>query len=91
MPPAGLCRIWIDGVPPGRQPAPTDCATAERTRPNNARVLYGTESRGAVSRNTSGTRTAVRRDDRCDDVDGDGRRERVSWIVDGRVVRSVCR
>lgn len=25
-PPAGMCRIWIDGVPPGQQPAPTDCS-----------------------------------------------------------------
>ena len=28
MPPAGMCRVWFDGVAPGRQPAPTDCATA---------------------------------------------------------------
>jgi hypothetical protein len=41
LPPPGLCRIWIDGVPPGRQPAPTDCATARRHRPANARILYG--------------------------------------------------
>ena len=40
-PPAGMCRIWIDGVPPGRQPAPTDCATAVRNRPANGRVIYG--------------------------------------------------
>jgi hypothetical protein len=41
LPPAGMCRIWIDGVPPGRQPRPTDCRTAERNRPYNARVIYG--------------------------------------------------
>lgn len=41
LPPPGLCRIWINGVPPGRQPRPTDCATAERYRPSNARVIYG--------------------------------------------------
>lgn len=28
LPPAGLCRVWYDRLPPGRQPAPTDCATA---------------------------------------------------------------
>src|SRR5215212_991811 len=43
-PPAGMCRIWLDGVPPGQQPAPTDCATAVRNRPANARVLFGDES-----------------------------------------------
>lgn len=41
LPPPGLCRIWIDGVPPGRQPAPMDCATARRNRPANARIIYG--------------------------------------------------
>ena len=91
MPPAGMCRIWIDGVPPGRQPAPTDCTTAERTRPSNARVIYGSESAGSVSRGPLGTRTVVRRDDSCYDVNRDGRRERVSYIVDGRVVRTECR
>jgi hypothetical protein len=44
-PPPGMCRIWIDGVPPGRQPAPTDCATAIRRRPQNARVVFGPELR----------------------------------------------
>ncbi len=44
-PPAGLCRIWIDGVPPGHQPAPTDCATAVRTHPPNARIIYGDDAR----------------------------------------------
>jgi hypothetical protein len=41
LPPAGMCRIWIDGVPPGRQPRATDCATAERNVPRNGRVIYG--------------------------------------------------
>jgi hypothetical protein len=40
-PPPGMCRIWIEGVPPDRQPAPTDCATAVRRRPANARVIFG--------------------------------------------------
>ena len=46
MPSAGLCRVWIDGVPAGRQPRETDCATARRTAPANARIIYGEESRG---------------------------------------------
>ena len=40
-PPAGMCRIWLDGVPAGQQPAPTDCATAVRNRPANGRVIFG--------------------------------------------------
>lgn len=44
-PPPGMCRIWIDGVPAARQPAPTDCATAMRRRPPNARVVFGDEVR----------------------------------------------
>jgi Ni/Co efflux regulator RcnB len=46
-PPAGMCRVWIDGVPPGHQPAVTDCTTAriEAARTPNSRVIYGdTES-----------------------------------------------
>jgi len=40
-PPAGMCRIWITGVPAGQQPAPTDCASAVRNRPANGKVLFG--------------------------------------------------
>lgn len=40
-PPAGMCRIWINGVPAGQQPAPTNCASAVRNRPANGRVLFG--------------------------------------------------
>lgn len=46
LPPAGMCRVWIDGVPPGRQPAPTDCATARRRAPRNSTILYGGDRRG---------------------------------------------
>ncbi|MGH7719981.1 MAG: hypothetical protein ACREON_14215 [Gemmatimonadaceae bacterium] len=42
-PPAGMCRIWINGVPANSQPAPTDCSTAIRRRPPNARVIFGDE------------------------------------------------
>lgn len=40
LPPAGMCRVWIDGVPPGRQARPTDCRTAMRNRPAHGRVIY---------------------------------------------------
>jgi hypothetical protein len=38
-----MCRVWYDGVAPGRQPAPTSCAEANRVagRNNSARVIYG--------------------------------------------------
>ena len=51
LPPAGKCRIWMDGVPAAQQPAPTDCATALRQRPANGTILYG-----PASRETSGGR-----------------------------------
>jgi hypothetical protein len=40
-PPAGMCRIWIDGVAPAQQPAVTDCKSAVRNRPANGRVIFG--------------------------------------------------
>ncbi|HEY8175321.1 MAG TPA: hypothetical protein VIF32_06510 [Gemmatimonadaceae bacterium] len=40
-PPAGMCRIWVDGVPAAQQPAPTDCASAVRNRPAKGRVIFG--------------------------------------------------
>ena len=42
-PPQGMCRIWIDGVPPDQQPAPTDCVSAVRNRPVNGSVIFGTD------------------------------------------------
>lgn len=41
QPPAGMCRIWVNGVPPEQQPAPTDCATALKNNPANGRVIFG--------------------------------------------------
>lgn len=43
-PPAGMCRVWIEGVPPGRQPAVTDCATARATAPLNSRIIFGSDA-----------------------------------------------
>ncbi len=41
LPPAGMCRVWVDGVPAAQQPAPTDCNSAMRSRPAKSRVLVG--------------------------------------------------
>ena len=46
LPPPGMCRIWVDNVPANRQPAPTDCATAIRNRPPNARVIFPASKTG---------------------------------------------
>ena len=45
LPPRGMCRLWIDNVPPGQQPGVSDCATAERQRLTtpNSHVIYGDE------------------------------------------------
>jgi hypothetical protein len=53
-PPAGMCRIWINQVPAGRQPAPTDCASAVRNRPANGRVLFGDQPRDKKTKTEKG-------------------------------------
>jgi hypothetical protein len=65
-PPPGMCRIWIDGVSPGRQPRATDCATAQARAPRNSRLIYGDRTpfpgrgRAAVAVTTPATRRAER-------------------------------
>jgi hypothetical protein len=69
-PPAGMCRIWLDGVPPGQQPAPTDCATAVRNRPSNGRVIFGNDYADGKGRKLNGAdkrQTAPREDRERDD------------------------
>ena len=58
LPPPGMCRVWVNNVPAARQPAPTDCATAIRNRPPNARVIFpaGKEGRSAQPREASPNR-----------------------------------
>ena len=52
MPRAGECRVWYDNLPPGRQPAPTNCDQAERvaSRSRDARVIYGEDGRAVRNR-----------------------------------------
>ena len=83
LPPKGMCRVWLDNVPPGQQPAVTNCATAEANRVANSVVIYGDresfpgKSTGKFKSTSSGdvTRSCARRD---------------ALVVDGRVV-AVCR
>ncbi len=49
--PAGMCRIWIDGVPINQQPAPTDCGTARATVPPHGRIIYGDQQGSVYGRN----------------------------------------
>lgn len=69
QPPPGMCRIWIDGVPAGRQPAPTDCSTAIRRRPPNARVIFGKELRDQRQRDRDDDPGIVRRPEPVESVE----------------------
>ena len=40
-----MCRVWVEGVPPAQQPAPTDCGSAVRNKPANGKVVYGESAR----------------------------------------------
>jgi hypothetical protein len=68
LPPKGMCRVWIDGVPPGQQPPVTDCATAERNRVTNSRVIYGDREsfpgrgKGKFKNGSTDTRACAYRD-----------------------------
>lgn len=87
-PPAGMCRIWLDGVPAGQQPAPTDCATAIRHRPPKGRVIFGSlrdtvvqkgQTRPFMGRARSIDRNADRarnRDQRLDSITEPARAQR---------------
>jgi hypothetical protein len=65
-PPKGMCRIWMPNVPASRQPAPTDCASAVRNRPPDARVIFPDDraSRAKATTTAPPARTSppVRRD-----------------------------
>jgi hypothetical protein len=80
LPPAGMCRIWIDGVPAGRQSAPTDCDTARRRVPANGRVIYGPPT---TSRSDRDDDRWDRDDDRWD-RDDDHRGPRRDIFIDAR-------
>lgn len=40
LPPAGECRVWVPGTPPGRQARARSCARIERTAPAGSWILY---------------------------------------------------
>jgi hypothetical protein len=59
-PPAGMCRVWLDGVPAAQQPAPTDCATAVRNRPAKGRVIFGDDYVTPKRRDTTKTSPTIK-------------------------------
>lgn len=59
-PPAGMCRIWVEGVPAPQQPAPTDCPSAVKNKPANARVLYGEPAEKDKDKGRGGDRLPVK-------------------------------
>jgi hypothetical protein len=56
-PPAGMCRVWLDDVPPAQQPAVTDCPTAVRNRPAKGRVIFGDDYVKVKTNDTSSKTT----------------------------------
>jgi hypothetical protein len=41
-----MCRVWLNGVPAGKQPAPTSCANAVKVHASNSRVIFGATKGG---------------------------------------------
>lgn len=81
LPPRGMCRVWVDGVPPGQQPPVTSCAQAEQDRLRygaSARVIYG-DRESFRGRGNGKFRDRERRECQLRDA----------VVIDGRVV-DVC-
>jgi hypothetical protein len=89
MPPRDGCRVWYDGRPPGRQPAPTSCERAESvaSRQRDARVIYGEDVyRDVRYGGATADRWGDRDNDRAVRRDGRVRDPRISGgvVQDGR-------
>ena len=76
LPPAGLCRVWLPGVPPGHQPQPMRCNAAERyVARHGGQVIYGGRG-GPVMNDDWNDRRFVRWAVRNFDFNRDGRLSR---------------
>ncbi|HEX9581185.1 MAG TPA: hypothetical protein VF970_08795 [Gemmatimonadales bacterium] len=40
LPPAGMCRVWVQGTPPGRQARPRACEGIVAAAPAGSMILY---------------------------------------------------
>ena len=68
VPPAGMCRAWLDGVPAGRQPRPTDCRTAYAQAARHGGVVIRGDDydRNGKAKGKYKAKKHDRRDDRYD-------------------------
>jgi hypothetical protein len=48
-PPPGQCRVWLNGVPGSRQPAPTSCGQASKMRTPGSTLIFGDDGSGPPS------------------------------------------
>ena len=40
LPPPGQCRVWVEGLPPGKQPKARTCSGIEDSAPPSSWVVY---------------------------------------------------
>ena len=40
LPPPGQCRVWVEGLPPGKQPKARTCSGIENSAPPSSWVVY---------------------------------------------------
>jgi hypothetical protein len=40
LPPPGQCRVWVEGLPPGKQPKARSCTGIEDSAPPSSVVVY---------------------------------------------------
>jgi hypothetical protein len=74
QPPVGKCRIWMDGVSPAQQPAPTDCQTALRQKPSNGTVVFGPTEKVSSARSFGVRPRATRQDSAAESESSEARR-----------------
>ena len=58
-PSPGMCRVWIEGRPPGRQARQTTCAAAMANAPAGSVVLYRPTAAELHARHIDGKRAGV--------------------------------
>jgi hypothetical protein len=62
-PPPGMCRVWLNNVPAGSQPAPTSCSKAIQMHPPNGHVIFGEDGRRPTATRVPPARSSVKPSD----------------------------